>query len=782
MSAASQLNINVAHVERIASEMKLRPIQVGATAKLFADGGTVPFIARYRKEATGGMDEVQIQSVRDRLQQLQDLDDRRSAIVKSLDERNLMTDDLRKKIERAETMTTLEDIFAPFRPKRRTRATIAKERGLEPLADFIEAHLVLACDLPGEAAKSVDAAKEVPDAEAALAGARDIIAERISDNAEARAALRKLFAEQATVVSKVLFGKETDAEAQKFRDYFEWSEPLKTIPSHRMLAIRRGEKEGFLMMRITPSEDAAIAILEAMFAKSGNACGQQMRLAAQDSYKRLMSSSMETEFRLESKKKADAEAVKVFTDNLRELLLAAPLGQKRVLGIDPGFRTGCKIVCLDAQGQLLFNDVIYLLGEGNSLLHAKNLLLNLIERFGIEAIAIGNGTASRETEMFVNKIGVPKHIPVIMVNESGASVYSASEVARDEFPNHDVTVRGAVSIGRRLMDPLAELVKIDPKAIGVGQYQHDVDQTQLKTSLDDTVVSAVNAVGVELNTASKQLLSYVSGLNAGIAANIVAYRNEHGAFRSRRDLLKVPRLGEKAFEQAAGFLRIRGAVHPLDSSAVHPERYALVERMASEVGCTVGDLLQRPEARQKIELRKYVSEDAGLPTLQDIMAELAKPGRDPRKQFEVFKFTEGVEKPEDLKIGMKLPGIVTNVTAFGAFVDIGVHQDGLVHVSQLSDQFVRDANEVVKVQQKVQVTVIEVDLARKRIALSMKSKPDFERKQGGGGPRPQGQGNGGGQGRHQGGGQRDSGGGMGNPFGGGGGVDWFTAASQKGKR
>ncbi len=791
MSAANELNINIAHVERIAGELKLRPIQVGATAKLLADGATVPFISRYRKEATGELDEVQIQNIQERMGQLVALDDRRAAIVKSLEERKLMTDVLRAKIDKADTMNALEDIFAPFRPKRRTKATIAKEKGLEPLADFIEQNVLTnGVDLDGEAAKFVKLDAEtdelkVKDAAEALAGARDIIAERISDTAEVRAALRKLFAESGTVTSKVMFGKEEDPEAQKFRDYFDWTEPVKSIPSHRMLAIRRGEKEGFLLMRIQPMEAEAIALVERLTVKGNNTCSAQVKLAAQDAYKRLLSSSMETEARLESKKKADAEAVKVFADNLRELLLAAPLGQKRVLGIDPGFRTGCKIVVLDAQGQLVYNDVIYLLGDGNSLLHAKTLLLNLIERFKIQAIAIGNGTASRETEMFVKKIGVPTSIPVIMVNESGASIYSASEVAREEFPNHDVTVRGSVSIARRLMDPLAELVKLDPKSIGVGQYQHDVDQTMLQGSLDNVVISTVNAVGVELNTASKQLLSYVSGLNSAHAANIVAFRNENGAFASRKDLLKVPRLGEKAFEQAAGFLRIRSAPNPLDSSAVHPERYALVEKMAADLGCGVADLMQKPELRTKIDLKKYVSADVGLPTLQDIMNELAKPGRDPRKQFEVFSFAEGVSEMKHLTVGMKLPGIITNVTAFGAFVDIGVHQDGLVHVSQLADHFIRDAAEVVKVAQKVMVTVTEVDIPRKRIALSMKAKPDFEKKTGQGKP----MGQGGGQPRTfssggGGGGQRSSGGGMGNPFGsgGGGGVDWFTAAAQKGKK
>jgi uncharacterized protein len=771
--------MNLKHIETIARELNVKASQVGATAKLIAEGGTVPFIARYRKEATGMLDEVAIAGIRDGMLRLAQLDERRESIVKSLEERNLMTDALRTKIEKAETITVLEDLFAPFRPKRRTRATIAKEKGLEPLADFIEQNQTNAsADAAAEAAKFVntEAADDlkVNSADEALAGARDIIAERISDNAEARAAMRKLTAEKGTVVSKVMFGKEEDKEAAKFRDYFDWNEPLKSVPSHRMLAMRRGEKEGFLIMRITAPEADALRMLEIQFVKGNTACAKQMAEAVQDGYKRLLAPSMETEARLEAKKKADAEAVRVFADNLRELLLAAPLGQKRVMGVDPGFRTGCKIVCLDAQGKLLHNDVMYLLGEGNSLLNAKALVLNLIERFKIEAIAVGNGTASRETEMFLGKIGLPKHIPVLMVNESGASIYSASEVAREEFPNHDVTVRGSVSIARRLMDPLAELVKLDPKSIGVGQYQHDVDQTLLKDSLDDVVMSSVNAVGVEVNTASKQLLSYVSGLNSSLAANIVAYRNEHGAFKSREDLRKVPRLGDKAFEQAAGFLRIRGAENPLDTSAVHPERYDVVNRIARDLSCGVSDLLTKEELRKRIELRKYVSEEIGLPTLQDIVNELAKPGRDPRKQFEIFKFQEGVEKPEDLKVGMKLPGIVTNVTAFGAFVDIGVHQDGLVHVSQLADHFVKDASEVVKVQQKVQVTVVEVDLERKRIALSMKSKPDFEKKKPSGAP-----GSGGGGHRPGGGGQRGFGS-AGSGTGGGG--DWFAAAVAKGKK
>jgi uncharacterized protein len=725
---------NTTHLERISRELKLRPAQVAATAKLLAEGGTVPFIARYRKEATGELDEVAITSIRDRMEQLAALEARRSAVLKSLEERNLLTDELKSKLAAAETLSTVEDIFAPYRPKRRTRATIAKERGLEPLADEIWNQQENPSFDPSAAALAyVDAEKEVPDAAAALAGARDILAERMSDDAAARSAMRAHYLSNGVLTSKVLMGKEEDPEAQKFRDYFAWSEPLASIPSHRLLAIRRGEKDGHLLLRISPPEAPALAIMEKLFVKGNNPAAAQVREAAQDSYNRLLGPSMETEARLESKKQADAEAVRVFADNLRELLLAAPLGGKRLLAIDPGFRTGCKIVVLDAQGKLLHNDVIHLVGSNASLLEAKRTLLELIAGHRIEAIAIGNGTAGRETEEFVRKLGLPPTIMIVQVNESGASIYSASEVAREEFPNHDITVRGAVSIGRRLMDPLAELVKIDPKSIGVGQYQHDVDQNLLKQGLDDVVVSCVNGVGVEVNTASKQLLTYVSGLNSTLAANIVAHRNEHGPFRSRRQLREVPRMGDKTFEQAAGFLRIRDGENPLDASAVHPERYELVARMAADLGCSVPDLLTREETRARIDLKKYTSETVGLPTLKDILAELAKPGRDPRQKFEAFSFAEGVHKPEDLTSGMKLPGIVTNVTAFGAFVDVGVHQDGLVHVSQLSDAFVRDPSEVVKVGQRVQVTVVEVDLARKRIALSMKTKPDFERRPGGGG-------------------------------------------------
>ncbi|MCP5545067.1 MAG: RNA-binding transcriptional accessory protein [Akkermansiaceae bacterium] len=720
------------HLETIARESGISLSSVSSTAKLLAEGATVPFISRYRKEQTGSLDEVQITTIRDRMLQLAELDTRRSSILKSLDERNLLTPELKKKVESAATLATLEDVFAPFRPKRQTRATKAIERGLTPLADWLLENQ--SADPADEAAKFVDAEKEVPTADDALAGARDIIAERVADDDALRGRVRKIYEEDAIVSSKVMYGKDEDAEAQKFRDYFEWSEPLKAIPSHRMLAIRRGEKEGFLIMRVeVPLERVTGQALPEWVTAHGEA-GKHVGQAVEDGCKRLLMPSMETESRLFGKKRADETAITVFADNLRELLLASPLGEKRLLAIDPGFRTGCKTVVLDRSGELLHHTVLHATAGSNSQQYEAAVeLAGLLKKYDIEAIAIGNGTASRETEAFVRKLKVT--LPIIVVNESGASIYSASDVAREEFPNEDVTVRGAVSIGRRLMDPLAELVKIDPKSIGVGQYQHDVDQRALKTSLDDTVVSCVNAVGVELNTASKQLLSYVSGLNSTLAENIVSFRNENGAFTSREQLKKVPRLGDKAFEQAAGFLRVRGGAHPLDSSAVHPERYVLVEQMAADAGCAIDELLTNEAARKKIDLKRYVSTDVGLPTLQDILAELSKPGRDPRKKFELFSFAEGVEKPSDLSPGLKLPGIVTNVTAFGAFVDVGVHQDGLVHVSQLADHFVRDASEVVKVGQKVQVTVMEVDLKRNRIALSMKSKPDLENRRSSAGDR-----------------------------------------------
>ena len=778
-------------VTRISNELSLNTQQVAATAQMFSEGATVPFIARYRKEQTGGMDEVKIMEVRDRLQQLADLEKRREAIVKSLEERKLLSAELKKKVAEAETMTRLEDIFAPFRPKRRTRGTMAKERGLEPLANFIWEHREdTAADVEKEAEQYIVESKPedktaelnpaVPTLADALAGARDILAERFSDDADARSDLRELIAEQGMVSSKVMYGKDTEPDAQKFKDYFEWSEPLKDVPSHRLLAMRRGEKEGFLFMRIQADEEAALTKMRGHFGVSnGGACAEQLDLAVVDSFKRLLGLSLETEFRMKAKKEADIEAVRVFADNLRELLLASPLGQRPMIAIDPAFRTGCKTVVLDAQGKLLFDTVLHFTTSHSQAMEAVEMLKKMVAKFDSKAICIGNGTASRETEAVVRAAGLPSSIPIIIVNESGASIYSASEVAREEFPDKDITVRGAVSIGRRLMDPLAELVKLDPKSIGVGQYQHDVDQNLLKTGLDDTVVSCVNGVGVEVNTASRQLLGYVAGLNSGIASNIIAYRAENGPFQTREELKKVPRLGDVAYEQAAGFLRIRGGQHPLDSSAVHPERYALVEQMASDLGCDVPTLISDAGMRKKIDLKKYVSDEVGLPTLKDIVDELSKPGRDPRAQFELFTFAEGVNKPSDLSEGMKLPGIVTNVTNFGAFVDVGVHQDGLVHISQLADKYVSDPAEVVKVGQKVNVTVTEVDLNRKRIALSMRSSPEPARqKQGGGerktnnGPRRNHQGGGGN--RNQGGGNR---GGGSDSFGG----NWFDQALKKGK-
>ena len=779
--------MNPDYIARVAAELKLRPAQVAATAELIAEGGTVPFIARYRKEVTGELDEVAITNIRDRLLQLAELDARRAAILKSLEERKILTDSLKTALAKADTMARLEDIFAPYRPKRRTRATIAREKGLEPLADWLTAEQAnVSANPSAEAAKYIktdgpDAELHVKTNEEALSGARDIISERMSDDAAVRAAVRKLYEEESTLASKVLMGKETDEAAAKFRDYFDWSEALKAVPSHRLLAMRRGEKEGFLMLRVTIADDRGFDAAKRLFLTGCGPAADQISLAITDGCKRLLFPGMETELRLNSKKKADLEASRIFSENLRELMLAAPLGEKRTLAIDPGFRTGCKTVVLDAQGKLLHNDVIYPTAGGQAqMVEAARTVLTLVEKFKIEAIAIGNGTAGRETESFIRKLKLPAAITIVMVNESGASIYSASDAAREEFPDHDLTVRGAVSIGRRLMDPLAELVKIDPKSIGVGQYQHDVEQNLLKNTLDDCVQSCVNGVGVELNTASKQLLSYVSGLNSGIAENIVSFRHANGPFTTRADLKKVPRLGDKAFEQAAGFLRIRGAAHPLDSSAVHPERYPLVEKMAADAGCTVADLIKDEKKRAAVQLTNYVTPDVGLPTLTDILAELSKPGRDPRQKFEAFAFAEGVEKPTDLQVGMKLPGIITNVAAFGAFCDIGVHQDGLIHVSQLADHFIKDASEVVKVGQPVQVTVMEVDLPRNRIALSMKAKPDFEKKsaklpgQIGPGSAPNGR-------QRSGAGRPQStpaiGTGMGNPFGGG--NDWFSQAQKK---
>ncbi len=706
-----------AYVSKIAVELGLNGAGVAAAIQLFKEDATIPFISRYRKEATGNLDEVALGKIQDRLAQLKDLDARREAILKSLAERNLLTPELKTKIEAAEVMAKLEDIYLPFRPKRRTRATIAKEKGLEPLADQVYAQG--SEDPAALAAPFINEEKGVKTVEEALAGARDIIAERISEDESSRARLRQLFAQKGVFHSKVLEGKE--AEGAKFKDYFDWKEPAVKAPSHRVLAMRRGETEGFLTMRIEVDADEAVSLLEPLFVKNGGACGKQVKEAVTDSYNRLLALSMEGEARFETKKRADTEAIAVFARNLREILMASPLGHKNLLALDPGFRTGCKLVCLDRNGKLLHDDVIYPHTGDGLAAQAAAKVKKLAAEYKTEVIAIGNGTAGRETELFARGLGL-EGVIIVMVNESGASVYSASEVARAEFADKDVTVRGAVSIGRRLMDPLAELVKIDPKSIGVGQYQHDVEQGELKKSLDTTVMSCVNSVGVEVNTASRELLSYVSGLNAGLAKNIVEFRNANGAFPTRAALKKVPRLGPKAFEQAAGFLRLRESENPLDASAVHPERYVIVEKMAADLGCSVKDLISDAALRAKIDISKYVSAEVGEPTLKDILAELAKPGRDPRKQFEAFVFGD-VQKIGDLVPGQKLPGIVTNVAAFGAFVDIGVHQDGLVHISELCDKYVQDAASVVKVGQRVNVTVMDVDLPRNRIALSMKSNP-----------------------------------------------------------
>jgi uncharacterized protein len=708
------------HISKISEELNLTTKQVQATVVLLEEGATVPFIARYRKEATGSLDEVAITTVRDRLDQLRELDKRREAILKSLEERGQLTDELKEKIHATETMTVLEDIYLPYRPKRRTRATIAREKGLEPLSQriFVQDDI----DPCAVSAAFVNAEKGVNSVEDALGGARDIIAEWVNEEQNSRAKIRELFMTQGVFRTKVISGKEE--EGMKYKDYFDWEESVSTAPSHRILAMRRGEKEGFLSLRVTPPEEDAIAVLESLFVKGNGASAQHVKMAVHDSYKRLLSISMETEVRLETKKRADEEAISVFAANLRQLLLAPPLGQKNVLAIDPGFRTGCKVVCMDRQGKLLHTETIYPHQSEERTSEAAAKIISLCERFGVETVAIGNGTAGRETEAFVRKLDLPERIQIVMVNESGASVYSASDVAREEFPDQDVTVRGSVSIGRRLMDPLAELVKIEPKSIGVGQYQHDVDQGVLKRSLDDVVMSCVNLVGVEVNTASKQLLMYVSGLGPQLAKNIVEYRNEHGPFRSREDLKKVSKLGTRAFEQAAGFLRIGDGENPLDRSAVHPESYHIVDAMARNGGCLILDLMRDENLRNKIDLTKYVKDSVGLPTLNDIVKELAKPGRDPREKFEAFSFTKGVEKLEDVTPGMKLPGVVTNITAFGAFVDIGVHQDGLVHISQLADRFVKNPNDVVKVHQKVTVSVLEVDVKRKRISLSLKKQPE----------------------------------------------------------
>ncbi len=701
---------------RVAGILNLNSRQVANTIQLLDGGATVPFIARYRKEATNQLDEVQISAIRDTYQKLQELDKRREAILKSISEQGKLTPELQKKIEAADNLTDLEDLYLPYKPKRKTRATIAIERGLEPLANLLFEQKERDPERVAERYLT-DAVPTVADA---LQGARDILAERVSEDTDARQRIRNIFEREAIIRAVVKKGKET--EGVKFKDYFDFAEPLRRVPSHRLLAIRRGETEGFLSVSISPDEDAAIERLQRQFVsfRATPACQDQIELAVRDGYKRLLKPSIETEFDNLSKEKADQEAIRIFADNLRQLLLSSPLGQKRVLAIDPGYRTGCKVVVLDAQGNLLTDTVIHLFMSDSAKQQATFTVLKLVQQHHIEAIAIGNGTAGRETEDFIRSLTFAHSVSIFVVSEQGASVYSASDVAREEFPDKDVTVRGAVSIGRRLMDPLAELVKIDPKSIGVGQYQHDVDQGDLKKSLDGIVESCVNQVGVSLNTASAHLLRYVSGLGPQLANNIVQFRAQNGPFSSRDQLKKVPRLGPKAYEQCAGFLRIDGARNPLDNSAVHPESYAVVEKMAGDLNTTVADLIKRPELRKQIKPERYVTQTIGLPTLRDILAELEKPGRDPREPLSDFEYDARIRTMEDLHEGMVLNGVVTNVTAFGAFVDIGVKQDGLVHISQLSHQFVKDPRDVVRVHQKVQVKVTEVDISRKRIALTMK--------------------------------------------------------------
>jgi len=706
--------------QKIANELKIAAWQAEAIMSLLGEGATVPFITRYRKERTGSLDEVVITSVRDRLAQLEALDKRREAILKSLEEQDVLTDELRQAVESAETITALEDIYLPYKPKRRTRATIAREQGLEPLAKLLMTQDAVT-DPHAEALTFVSEEKGVDSADDALTGARDIIAEWVNEDAEARKQIRALFYREGMLTSSVV--KDKDAAGAKYRDYFDSSELIKKMPSHRLLAVLRGENEGYLRISIKPTEEEALDVLYNRFVKGTSPTSHQVKTAAEDSYKRLMSPSIENDIRNDAKERADDEAIKVFVKNLRQLLMESPLGQKNVMAMDPGYRTGCKVVCLDRQGALLNNTVVYFTQSDRRKADAEKVVREVVQQYQIEAVAVGNGTASRETMDFMLGLDISKDIPVVMVNESGASIYSASDVAREEFPDQDVTVRGAVSIGRRLMDPLAELVKIEPKSIGVGQYQHDVDQKKLKGSLDDVVASCVNQVGVEVNTASKQLLAYVSGLGSVLAKNIVDYRNENGPFNNRKQLKRVSRFGPKVYEQAAGFLRIRDGDNPLDASAVHPESYEVVDSMAKDIGCTANDLMGSDELRRRIALDDYVDDNIGLPTLLDITAELAKPGRDPRPQYEAFAFAEGIDSMDKLQEGMRLPGIVTNVTNFGAFVDIGVHQDGLVHISQLANRFVKDPNEVVSVHQKVMVTVLEVDKVRKRIALSMKQAP-----------------------------------------------------------
>jgi uncharacterized protein len=705
------------HNQKISAELAIQSWQVDNVISLIDGGATIPFLARYRKEMTGSLDEVVIAAIRDRVVQLRELDKRRETILDSIREQELLTPELEQKIQKAEVMSALEDLYLPFKPKRKTKATVAKAKGLEPLARYILNQQP--GDITQKAKTYISAEKEVANIDEALSGARDIIAEWVNENDIARARIRQLFEREATITSKVAKGK--TEEGQKYENWFDFSEPLAKAPSHRVLAMLRGHEEGFLKIKVEPEAERALAQLERIFIKGNTAASAQVQLAIEDSYKRLLQPSMETEALQVAKERADTEAIRVFAENMRQLLLSPPMGEKNVLALDPGFRTGCKVVCLDRQGNLLHNETIYPHPPQNEIKQSIAKIINLVKAYKIDAIAIGNGTAGRETEYFIRKIPFDREIIAVMVNESGASVYSASSVAREEFPDYDITVRGAVSIGRRLMDPLAELVKIDPKSIGVGQYQHDVNQGLLKKSLEDTVISCVNAVGVEVNMASKELLTHVSGLGPILAKNIIEYRTKNGKFNSRKELMKVARFGDKAFEQAAGFLRIRDAVNPLDCSAVHPESYHVVERMAKHLKCSINDLMSSEELRKKLKLEDFVTEAIGLPTLTDIMQELAKPGRDPRKKFDIFEFDKNVMKIDDVIPGMILPGIVTNITAFGAFVDIGVHQDGLIHISQMTDRFIKDPNEAVQLNQKVTVRVLEVDKARKRIQLSMKN-------------------------------------------------------------
>lgn len=701
----------------IAAELKLPIHRIENTLKLLTEGATIPFISRYRKEATGGLDEVQISDIHTRYEKLCELAKRKETILSTIEEQGKLTDELRRRIADCWDSTELEDIYLPYKPKRKTRAEAARQKGLEPLAML----LMMQRENNLSARVRTFVKGDVKDEEEALKGARDIIAEQVNEDERARNLMRNQFSRQAVITAKVVKGKETEESAAKYRDYFDFSEPLKRCTSHRLLAIRRGESEGILKVSISPAdEEECNTRLERQFVRGNNECARQVAEAVRDAYKRLLKPSIETEFAALSKEKADEEAIRVFAGNLRQLLLAPPLGQKRVMGIDPGFRTGCKIVCLDAQGGLLHNEAIYPHPPKSEYSLAARKLVKLVEQYKIEAIAIGNGTASRETEQFVTSQRYDREVQVFVVSEDGASIYSASKTAREEFPDYDVTVRGAVSIGRRLIDPLAELVKIEAKSIGVGQYQHDVDQTQLKAALDQTVESCVNLVGVNVNTASKHLLTYVSGLGATLAQNIVDYRTENGAFRSRRELMKVPRMGAKAFEQCAGFLRIPQAENPLDNSAVHPESYAIVERMAKDLHCTVADLIRDKGLRERIRIEDYVSDTVGIPTLTDIMQELDKPGRDPRQKIQVFEFDKNVRTIDDLQEGMELPGIVTNITNFGCFVDIGIKENGLVHISQLSDQFISDPTSVVSIHQHVRVKVLSIDRERKRIQLTMK--------------------------------------------------------------